>query len=254
MSNSDTRRDKDGYVYERNLDGSYDKKWDYWKQDYERDNAELEYQPDGTDRNGTPIYRMHEASSSHSMSGSSPGSGESILGPCLVTIGIVMAVVTQVIILMPVISPILLVISENARKSGDLRQMNKLKPWSILATLLATLVVFSYAIIMSIAVSMGFATLTRYVDSPLIIFPMCLLAVMLGVIVFVLLFVTGMSATTIVYLLQEETRQRISGNTEFVKKIRLVRWGIGITAFTTIALWILVAFIALVIEGAGSIF
>lgn len=73
MASEDDLVDRDGYVYQRNFDGSYTQKYDFYNQQPEKHSGDREAQPTSQLDDGTPLYRPSQTSETN---GSNTSSGE----------------------------------------------------------------------------------------------------------------------------------------------------------------------------------
>ena len=250
---NDTLRDRDGYVYERNWAGQYEKKWDVRRQDYARDKVELEYQPSEHAPDGTPLYRGREItpSSPSEIPPSSPNSDsascEVIMGAivfvafvliplCGVVIKVTTIFIGVVIAPIPIIAPVLLASIESARKRGNLVKVEKWEPWGVVACLMAVLVVLGIAVVIGLGLFLRVAGLAQDKTSSILTGFIYLSAFAVGLVAFALSFITGISPTAVVYLRNKEAQLRTSGKAVTATRVRRLNWAIGITAAGTVAL------------------
>ncbi|NUM47937.1 MAG: hypothetical protein HUU38_24795 [Anaerolineales bacterium] len=236
MSNDDSMRDKDGYLYEKNQ-GQYDKKWDFWSQDYARDKAETERQRSDYSWNGTPLYRPHQDTPSSSKPSSS---AEGFLYLIIALIVIAMMLFWVIILATPILAPILQITSESALKRGDLPTFRKLKTWADIAGIIAALVVIGIAGLIGIeAFQLFYDSISKTLNVPphgLLPYIVLIPSIVFGLIVFALSSITGYSPTAIVFLRGKEVKVRATGKTTTAIAIRRLNWIIGLIAIGTLAI------------------
>ncbi len=243
---NDTLRDNDGYIYEKNLAGQYEKKWDFLGQDYARDRVELEYQTVERTIDGTALYRRRESPSSGSGSSSSSGL-EGIISLIGAAILLLLLSLGTAIVVTPILAPILLVKMERAQKRGNLPKAKKWESWGIGAIVFAVPVVFGIALLIGFAMFAAIGVLSQNTTSPILTGLIYLLAIAVGLVASALSFVTGISPTAIVYLRQKEEHLRTSGKSVTAKRIRQLNRAIGIVAAGTVALTVMVYAVLIII-------
>ncbi|MEA4908424.1 MAG: hypothetical protein VB089_12430 [Anaerolineaceae bacterium] len=250
MSNdNDILRDKDGYIYEKNWAGQYERKWDSWRQDYARDRAELEYQPSEHSWDGTGLYRQRETPSSSS---SSTSDGEMALALIAFVVFLAISLIGVVIAATPIIAPILLETIENARKQGNLTKVKKLEPWGVLACLMAVLVVLGIACMIGFRILSVIAEFAQNNNSSISTMLIYFLAIATCLVAIALSFTTGISPTAIIYLLHKEAQLQSSGKSIAATRVRRLYRGIGIVAVGTLALTVIGIIVVIIVTNGLS--
>jgi hypothetical protein len=254
--------DTDGNIYEKNQAGQYEKKWDMLSQDYAKGHTEREYQPSEYAWDGTPLYRRRDISSN------SPGSALSldgiiglfVMGLAFWAIAIVAVLAMGAAVLAvgvmgvavlgaPVIAAIPWVKARNGLGRGNLEKAREWEAWGALASLIAGLVVLIIAAIIGIGVFIGVATFSKTTTLSIVVGLIYLSAVGTGWITFLLLFITGLSPTAILYLRYKESQLLTSSNIAAAMITRRLRQAIGAIGACTVG----ISLIGLVIAGAVTI-
>lgn len=248
---NDSLVDKDGVVHEKGWDGQYHPKQGLFGP--ERDTnwtgqANVERDWLGNPReerdwlgrptqsaSGKTLYRRSGGSSG----GSSTSSGEALLYLILAVAMLAVGLIGIAIVATPILAPILLTTTENARKNGNMTEFKKWQLWGAVASLMAILVVLGIAGMIAFGFYSGITGFAQNTNSSIILDGFIyLLAITVGLITFVLLFVTGISPTAAVYLRNKEKELRTMGKEVTATRIRRLNWAICMTAIGTVIITI----------------
>ena len=234
MSNNGTLRDKDGYVYEKKGNNWYERKWDFFRQDYLRDNARLKNQPTFTTPDKVDLFEIQE-NTSEGTSSSSSISGVAFLVLLFLILTLVITLTRVIAALAPIVAPIVLTYTESMKKRGDIAKFNKMKSISAILSILALLVAGYF----SARLGIGLFTYIVYQINNANLFVtvlIYLLAIILSPACSNLIFITGVSPTAIVYLRFKEAEYRKVENIILADRIRRLYLVIGGIAVTTISI------------------
>ena len=251
MSGDGTLRDKDGYVYRERWPGHPEPVWDTSAQAQKRDRVDLEAHPASRLPNGTPLYRPLEPTPT-SRAPSSTADIEGCVAIALFLALFAVGLVGVVILATPLIAPVLMAETESARNRRDMEMVRARQPWAVAAAITAIPVVLLVAGAMAYALFslfLGFAnsetpSLTRAL--------LHLVALGSASVAFLLLSVTGLAPTTIVFLNHKESGFRQSGKRVHATLLRRLKWTIGLLAAATILVVLLVLAIAVLAALVSS--
>jgi hypothetical protein len=254
MSNeNDSLVDKDGVVHEKGWDGQYHPKQGLFGSERDTNwtgqaNVERDWlgnPKEERDWLGRPTQSaggetLYRRSGSGSGGSSSTSGGEALLYVILAVAMLAVGLIGIAIAATPILAPIFLTTTENARKNGNMAEFKKWQSWGVLASLAAILVVLGIAGMIALGFFSGIARFAQNTDSSIILDGFIyLLAIAVGLITFVLSFVTGISPTAVVYLRNKEKQLRILGKELTATRIRRLNWAIGIIAIGTVAVTVI---------------
>lgn len=226
-------RDKDGYVYDKQWHGGYEKQWSVWNQDHVRDDAERDWKPSKHTDDGTALYRQRESSGGSSSSSSGAGDAASgfiaLLMLALVLSGIALAFT-------PVAAPLILIMAESDRKRGNMPMFNKWQKWGRAATFCAFLVVLILSLALGFGASLPLLTFAEHVSNTTTVVLIQLLALIAGIVVLILSFTTGIAPTAVVYFKYEEAHFIRIGELSKAGNIKRLYMTIAITAGICVSL------------------
>ena len=176
---------------------------------------------------------------SGSYSGSS-SNAENVLIGYLIGIALVLLLIGIVILVTPILAPIFMSSAENAKKRRDKSDFDKWNTYAVIATIVAILVVLGIAgsICMSAFSTVNNSILHLFKTAPtgVLAWSILLVSVVFALATFILLFITGIAPTAVVYLRYKENHLKKIGNAITAKRIRYTNWAIVIIALGTAAL------------------
>lgn len=176
---------------------------------------------------------------SGSYSGSS-SNAENVLIGYLIGIALVLLFIGIVILVTPILAPIFMSSAENAKKRRDKSDFDKWNTYSVIAGIGALLVVFGIAGSISMSafstVNTSISHLFKTVPTGLLAWSIILISMVFALATFVLLFITGIAPTAVVYLRHKESHLQKIGKITTAKRIRYTNWTIVLIALGTVAL------------------
>jgi len=164
---------------------------------------------------------------------SSSGGGLEIL---FAIIAIASAVIGIAIVASPIIAPILLTKIETARKKGDFAYVKEWTSWGLTASVTAILVVLVTAGVIGFEIATLILGLTASSTSSILTQFIYIVAIIVGIISFALLFITGISPTALIYLKNKESYLLSTGEIVKAKNLQQYSSVIKTTAISTVIL------------------
>lgn len=255
----DKMTDKDGVVYEKGWDGKYHPKEGFFGVEQDVDffgNAKTQ-----TDFLGNPVeetnfwegsVKSSDGKQLYRPASSTAGttSGENALAAILGIVVIAMGLMVAGFLITPILAPILLGFMQSARKKGDWATVKNLEIFSVIASIIAILVVLGIAGAIGVALASGIVQLAQannYMSGFIY-----LLAGIVGLIVFGLSFVTGISPTAILYLNSKEMQLIAASNIAKASQVKQINSVIRVVAISTVVLVFISVCIAIIV-GVFSI-
>jgi hypothetical protein len=249
MSDEYDYRDKDGNVYKKYSDGSYEQLWDMWSQRPRQDNAEIEDRPDGVNETGKWIYRRRTTPVIKPIprSTSNSSSGDEGTLYLIAFFGfLAMCTMGAAFTATPIIAPVLYVIAENARKRGDIEKYKNRQTWATVATVIASIFALILAGIIGLVLFSRVSAFAKGTIDPFLKALVYLLGIAACLGVFTLSFLTVLSPTTFVYLHLKEARLFSSGKNAKAVKTRILKIVVCVIPVVTIMLAIITIIVTVV--------